>query len=176
MGAELVSIGLVSEDGVHRFYAERAPLPERPTDFVQHVVYPLLQGGSRSMSEMAMTTGLRFFLGADQDPLVIADYHHDLVLLRYVLAGFELPDEQANACGPIPNVQGQIISGGRLDRAVESLFSRSEILSRHRHHAMCDALVLRAGHAQATTFKRLSKDGLLRLQSAVFSACSKSER
>nr|WP_254894379.1 3'-5' exoribonuclease [Xanthomonas citri] len=55
MGSELVSIGLVSEDGVHRFYAERAPLPDRPTDFVQHVVYPLLQGGSCLMSEMAMT-------------------------------------------------------------------------------------------------------------------------
>ncbi|WP_328589319.1 hypothetical protein [Xanthomonas euroxanthea] len=128
------------------------------------------------MSEMAITTGLRFFLGADQGPLVLADYHHDLVLLRYVLAGFELPDEQASACGPIPQVQEQIISGGRLDQAVESLFARSTILRSHRHHAMCDALVLRAGHSQATTFKILSKDGLLRLQTAVVSACSKSKR
>ncbi|WP_242733500.1 hypothetical protein [Xanthomonas translucens] len=88
MGSELVSIGLVSEDGVHRFYAERAPLPATPTDFVRHVVYPLLQGG---LSSMAMTTGLRAFLGADQAPLVLADYAHDLVLLRYVLAGRRPP-------------------------------------------------------------------------------------
>lgn len=143
MGSELVSIGLVSEDGVHRFYAERAPLPDRPTDFVQHVVYPLLQGGSCLMSEMAMTTGLRAFLGTDQAPLVLADYTHDLVLLRYVLAGFDMPDSQAQACGPIPKVQGMLIDGGRLDRNVERLFESDPALAARRHHALNDAEVLR---------------------------------
>ncbi|WP_052235110.1 3'-5' exoribonuclease [Xanthomonas cerealis] len=140
MGSELVSIGLVSEDGVHRFYAERAPLPATPTDFVRHVVYPLLQGG---LSSMAMTTGLRAFLGADQAPLVLADYAHDLVLLRYVLAGFDMPDDLAQACGPIPQVQGLLIDGGQIDRKVEWLFKSRPVLRARRHHALNDAETLR---------------------------------
>lgn len=143
MGAELVSIGLVSEDGYHRFYAELSPLPAAPTDFVRHVVYPLLQGGQSSMSEMAMTTGLRAFLGADQAPLVLADYAHDLVLLRYVLAGFDMPDDRAQACGPIPQVQGLLIDGGQIDRKVEWLFESNPVLRARRHHALNDAETLR---------------------------------
>ncbi len=144
MGSELVSIGLVSEDGVHRFYAERAPLPPTPTDFVLHVVYPLLQGGASSMSEMAMTIGLRAFLGADQKPLVLADYAHDLVLLRYVLAGFDMADDLAQACGPIPRVHGLLIRDGQIHRKVEWLFESNPVLRSHRHHALNDAETLRA--------------------------------
>ncbi|MCU1706798.1 3'-5' exoribonuclease [Xanthomonas hortorum pv. pelargonii] len=143
VGSELVSIGLVSEDSHHRFYAERDPLPAMPTDFVRHVVYPLLQGRPASMSEMAMTTGLRAFLGADQTPLVLADYAHDLVLLRYVLDGFDMPDDQAQACGPNPQVQGLLIDGGQIDRKVEWLFENRPMLRARRHHALNDAEVLR---------------------------------
>ena len=143
LGSELVSIGLVSEDGVHRFYAERAPLPPTPTDFVLHVVYPLLQGGASSMSEMAMTTGLRAFLGADQEPLVLADYAHDLVLLRYVLAGFDMADDLAQACGPIPQVRGLLIDNGQIGRKVEWLFESRPVLRARRHNALNDAETLR---------------------------------
>lgn len=143
MGSELVSIGLVSEDGVHRFYAERAPLPPTPTDFVLHAVYPLLQGGPSSMSEMAMTTGLRAFLGSDQAPLVLADYAHDLVLLRYVLAGFDMAHDLAQACGPIPQVEGLLIDDGQIRRKVEWLFESDPVLRARRHHALNDAETLR---------------------------------
>ncbi|PPT73845.1 hypothetical protein XarjCFBP8253_20465 [Xanthomonas arboricola pv. juglandis] len=157
MGSELVSIGLVSEDGHHQFYAERDPLPEMPTDFVRHVVYPLLQGRPASMSEMAMTTGLRAFLSADQAPLVLADYAHDLVLLRYVLAGFDMPDDQAQACGPTPQVQGLLIDGGQIDRKVEWLFESRPMLRARRHHALNDAEVLRLAWelCSAEVLKRL---------------------
>lgn len=144
MGSDLVSIGLVSEDGVHCFYAERAPLPPTPTDFVLHVVYPLLQGGASSMSEMAMTTGLRAFLGADQESVVLADYAHDLVLLRYVLAGFDMADELAQACGPIPGVHGLLIRDGQIHRKVEWMFESNPVLRSRRHHALNDAETLRA--------------------------------
>ncbi|MFC3656473.1 hypothetical protein FZ025_20265 [Xanthomonas hyacinthi] len=80
-GSELVSIALISEDGAHRFYAERDPLPATPTDFVRHMIYPLLQGDPASMSEMAMTTGLHTFLGAATAPLVLADHQNDFRLL-----------------------------------------------------------------------------------------------
>jgi len=40
-GCDLVSLGLVSEDGHHRFYAEVSPLPQEPNDFVRRTASPL---------------------------------------------------------------------------------------------------------------------------------------
>ncbi|HHA2625199.1 TPA: hypothetical protein ACOEQH_000832 [Stenotrophomonas maltophilia] len=40
-----MSLALVSEDGQSRFYAEVSPPPKEPTDFVPHIVYPLLECG-----------------------------------------------------------------------------------------------------------------------------------
>ena len=71
IGSELVSLALVSEDGAYRFYAERDLLPTTPTDFVRHVVYPLLERGPAALSDQAMTTGLRAFLGASPEPVVL---------------------------------------------------------------------------------------------------------
>jgi len=102
IGSELVSLALITEDGIHRFYAERDPLPEVATDFVRSVVYPLLERGRWRMTDQAMTTGLRAFLGAIPEPMVVADYPNDLALLQYVIAGFDLSDDQAAACGPVP--------------------------------------------------------------------------
>jgi len=47
-GSELVSLALVNEDGDRHFHAERADLPESPTEFVCQSVYPLLQARVRS--------------------------------------------------------------------------------------------------------------------------------
>ena len=143
-GSELVSIALVSEDGFHRFYAERNPLPERATDFVKHVVYPLLQRGPAAMIDQAMTTGLRAFLGAAPEPIVLADYHNDFSLLRYVLEGFELSDEQAAACGLIPRpVKMRVLKEGMMGMLVEDYFAAHSAAAARRHHAMVDAEALR---------------------------------
>ena len=143
-GSELVSVALISEDGLHRFYAERKPLPEQPTEFVKHVVYPLLQGGPASMTDQAMTTGLRAFLGAAPEPIVLADYPIDFSLLRRVLEGFGLPDEQAAACGPIPSpVKMRMLKEGVMGMLVEDYFAAHSATSARRHHAMVDAEALR---------------------------------
>ncbi|AKC88044.1 3'-5' exoribonuclease [Pseudoxanthomonas suwonensis] len=144
LGSELVSIALVSEDGGHRFYAERDPLPATPTDFAQHVVYPLLERGRAAMTDQAMTTGLRTFLGADPEPVVLADYPNDFSLLRYVLEGFELPDEQAAACGPIPQpVMSRMLKEGAMGMLVEDYFAAHPEAAARRHHALVDAEALR---------------------------------
>lgn len=62
LARQLVSLALVSEDGLHEFYAEINPLPQSPTDFVRHVVYPLLDGGSQAMPSPDFTKALRHFL------------------------------------------------------------------------------------------------------------------
>lgn len=144
MGSELVSLALVSEDRVYRFYAERDPLPEKATDFVRSVVYPLLDRGKWCMSDQAMTTGLRAFLGAVTDPIVIADYPNDLALLRYVIAGFDLSDDQAAACGPVPQpVMTRMLKEGAIGMLIEDYFAGHPDAAARRHHAFIDAEALR---------------------------------
>ncbi|SDQ20143.1 protein of unknown function [Pseudoxanthomonas sp. CF385] len=143
-GSELVSLALVSEDGIHRFYAERDPLPDVATDFVRSVVYPLLERGQWCMPDQAMTTGLRAFLAAVADPIVVADYPNDLALLQYVVAGFDLPDDQAAACGPIPKpVITRMLKEGAMGMLIEDYFAGHPDAAARRHHALIDAEALR---------------------------------
>lgn len=143
-GSELVSLALISEDGIHRFYAERDPLPEVATDFVRSVVYPLLERGSYRMTDQAMTTGLRSFLSAVTEPIVVADYPNDLVLLQYVIAGFDLSDDQAAACGPIPQVvMTRMLKDGATGMLVENYFAGHPEAAARRHNALVDAEALR---------------------------------
>lgn len=71
LGAELVSLAVVSADGRESFYAERDPLPECPTDFVRSAVYPLLDRGSVALSDVEFTTELRQFLCGIEAPFVL---------------------------------------------------------------------------------------------------------
>lgn len=144
MGSELVSLALISEDGINKFYAERDPLPEVPTDFVRSVVYPLLERGRWCMSDQVMTTGLRAFLGSIEGPIVVADYPNDLALLQYVIAGFELSGDQAEACGPIPKpVMTRMLKEGAMGKLIEDYFAGHPEVAARRHHALVDAEALR---------------------------------
>lgn len=144
IGSQLVSLALITEDGIHRFYAERDPLPEVATDFVRSVVYPLLERGRWRMTDQAMTTGLRAFLGAIPEPMVVADFPNDLALLQYVIAGFDLSDDQAAACGLVPKpVMTRMLKEGATGMLVEDYFAGHPRAAARRHHALVDAEALR---------------------------------
>jgi hypothetical protein len=144
LASDLVSLALVSEDGQHVFYAERDPLPAQATDFVRHAVYPLLDRGAVAMSDATMAITLRTFLSGIQLPCVLADHPNDLHLLTYVLAGFDLPDEQAQACGPIPQpVLARTLDDGLTGMVLEDWFAAHPDQARRRHHALVDAHALR---------------------------------
>lgn len=143
-GAELVSLALVSEDGLHRFYAERDPLPAAATEFVRDVVYPLLDRGEAAMSDTAMTKALRTFLTSTPDPYILADYPNDLKLVAHVLAGFDLTDSEAQACGPIPRpVMTRMLKDGLTHMVLEDWFEAHPDEQRRRHNALVDASALR---------------------------------
>lgn len=144
LGSELVSLGLVSEDNAHRFYAELVPLPTSPTDFVRSVVYPLLQGGLHARGALSLTRDLRDFLGGFEDSEVIYDYHVDGSLLRYALDGFEQPDSLLATLPPLPAVRTRLISeSADVHRRIEQYFSDRPDAARRRHHALVDAEALR---------------------------------
>lgn len=143
-GAELVSLALVSDDGLHRFYAERDPLPVAATEFVRDVVYPLLDRGDAALPDAAMTTALRTFLDSTPDPYILADYPNDLKLVAHVLAGFDMTDREAQACGPIPQpVMTRMLKDGLTQMVLEDWFEAHPDERRRRHHAMVDACALR---------------------------------
>lgn len=151
LGADLVSLALVSADGSQRFYAERDPLPECPTDFVRVAVYPLLERGSAALSDAAFTTMLRRFLGGIERPFVLFDYPNDGALLRYALAGFELPDAEASSCEPIQSpVVTEMIRDGLMTRLLEAWFQSHPDAAARRHHAAVDAEALRQAWLAAT--------------------------
>lgn len=151
LGSELVSLALVSLDGERRFYAERNPLPAQPTDFVRAVVYPLLDRGAFALPDAEFTTRLRRFLCGIPAPCVLFDYPNDGALLRYALAGFDLPALDADACGPMPvQVTIQLIRERLVAMLLEDWFQAHPDAAARRHHAMVDAEALCQAWSAAT--------------------------
>lgn len=142
-GTQLVSLALVSENREHSFYAERDPLPAKPTPFAQTVVYPLLDRGRFAVRDAAFTTRLRAFLCSIPQPNVIYDHPNDAVLLRWALFGFNMVRRDADACGPVPHVAAVLDNSSPVSQAIEQWFAKH--LSAKRHHALVDANALRAG-------------------------------
>lgn len=144
---QLVSLALISEDGEKQFYAERDPLPDLATPFVQRHVYPLLDRGLAAMDTATFTKRLRAFLGSVDAPHVIYDFPDDLRLLRYAIQGFDLPRSIADSLGEAPEVEGTLTLGGDVMRFTEAWFA--EHSRAKRHHALVDAHALRAGWLKA---------------------------
>lgn len=153
LGSELVSIALVSEDGAQRFYAEVNPLPDKPTDFVRYVVYPLLEHGYWAMPHAELTHHLRAFIAPLPEPRVIYDQHNDGALFRYAIDGFEEAD--ADALGPYSDVAQELVSHDALTAQIERYFSERQAARGRRHHAMVDAEALRWAYSAAAERGRL---------------------
>ncbi|MBV6799642.1 3'-5' exoribonuclease [Xanthomonas euvesicatoria] len=151
MDSELISLGMITEDGVHRFYAEHDPIPAQLTEFARYRVLPHLQGKPYSMGQQAMTTGVRAFLSGMPDPCVVADYPGDFEFLRFVLAGFEMPDHQVESCGPMPaGLTMRLIKNGLVGFLIDDWFEAHPKLHERQHHALVDAQALRMAWLAAT--------------------------
>jgi hypothetical protein len=137
LASELVSIGLVSADGHHEFYAERDLLPSEPVPFVRVAVYPLLQRGETAVPDALLTRRLRMFLAMIPSPLIVYDSPHDRSLCQFVLDGMDEPEPE----GPVLlNIRWQHLD---LDAAREQWWRDHPEHRSRRHHAGVDALALR---------------------------------
>ncbi|RPE79717.1 3'-5' exoribonuclease [Vulcaniibacterium tengchongense] len=128
---ELVSLALVTQDGQHRFYAERTPLPKAPSNFVREV-------GPSALPDGAFFKELRVFLASLKDPLLIADSDLDFILLSHALRGFG----QQDLPSAVPYRYMLATFGDVLTRIEEYLENRPHAKVR-RHHAMVDTEALR---------------------------------
>lgn len=137
---ELVSLALVSQDGIHRLYLERDPLPGAPSSFVSEVVYPLLERGESAVSDPEFTRRLRSFLsGFGEPPLVLCDALMDATLMRHALVGFGREGDY----GPMPEFRSAVITFGDVLDNIETYFDANPVEKASRHHAGVDAEALR---------------------------------
>lgn len=135
---ELVSLGLVSADGQHRFYAERDPLPLGPSSFVREVVYPLLERGKCALQDEAFAVSLQTFVRQFEAPVVIADGALDFKFFAHVLNGFG-----RSGMPPPPDYRPMLMSYADVQVRVEEYFDRNSLARACRHHALVDAEALR---------------------------------
>ncbi len=137
---ELISIGLVSEDGHHIFYAERSDYRAVAcSEFVRQAVVPLLgKWPDRIFTREALSRDLYSWLASLHGRVILAcDSAHDRDLLLDALEG-ELPT----------NVLARPLSLASYHtdpvfNAAESKYFQDNGVT--RHHALHDALGLRAG-------------------------------
>ena len=139
--AELISLALVSEDGVNELYLERDPLPGRCSAFVRANVCPLLDRGSAAVPDGEFTRRLRAFLRGIPEPLIIADFPGDKFFCEIALTGFHLPRSALADSGSIPAIRWQVENDAELAARIERWFSMHSAAK--RHHALTDARALR---------------------------------
>lgn len=143
-GVELVSLGLISADGRHQFYAERDPLPCDPTAFVCETVYPLLERGRAAMRDAEFTMSLRSFLRSMPRPSIVYDYPNDGALLHTAIAGFRLlPIDLAKCEVPPADLQTMYVKDDLTAMILEDWFLANPQEAERRHHALVDARALR---------------------------------
>lgn len=139
---DLVSIGLVAEDG-REFYAERNDYRrEDCSDFVRAYVLPLLgRMENASCSAQELTTRLHsWFAAFDQQVTLVFDYAADWDLLADALqgdAGLPFPANLGEKWLLTPEVMGTEV----FQRALAAAYGAE----RPPHHALADAHALRSG-------------------------------
>lgn len=154
---DLISIGLVAEDG-HEFYAERNDYRrEDCNDFVVSGVLPLLQRVPNAQcSAEQLTFRLReWFESLGETVTLVFDYFADWELLADALLGdvYQLPPTNVGEKWLLPQ---EIVSDPIFQRALMVTYS-SDLPP---HHALADARALCAGYLawQAANLE-ISPDG-----------------
>jgi hypothetical protein len=140
---DLISIGLVAEDG-REFYAERTDYyTTRCNEFVRETVQPLLgrvPGAACSSSEL--TARVRHWFGQLVEPAtVIYDYEWDWRLLAVAMLGRPHSKPPGDFAKQL-NLDSHTITHPVFERAQNSTYNEDW----RPHHALADARALRAGY------------------------------
>lgn len=140
---DLISIGLVSDDG-REFYAERSDYCRSDcSGFVHAAVLPILgriDGAVCTRTEL--TLRLRSWFDSLPEPATLVfDYFSDLELLADALLGDDFDKLPANV-GEKLMLGSEIVGDPAYQRALDRTFTRDW----PRHHALVDARAMRAGY------------------------------
>jgi len=140
---DLISIGLVTEDG-REFYAERNDYHrEDCSSFVVAEVLPLLNRvpGAKCSSAHLSFRLREWFASLEKSVTVAFDYTSDWELLADALQGERLTDLPANLSEKL-FIDHEVLSDAKFREAYENSFEPNW----PRHHALADARALRNGY------------------------------
>ncbi len=145
--AELISLGAVSEDG-RRFYCELAPVDQaRCSEFVRNVVLPLLEGGAVACSRAEFAARLADWLRGFDNPVLLSDSEWDIYVLRHALTG-QL-DWRPGSVHIDSRVEATLLTLAPMDDQAYAVFegtvNKYYEIDPRQHHALVDALAIRAG-------------------------------
>ncbi len=139
LDARLISIGLVTENGQHEFYAELEDTYQTDdcSDFVHESVLPHLQGGNTRMSAQELTLKLANWLEEFEEPVQLAtdSLHWDWPWVQRI---FSEPNTWPINLAAKPLILGQ---NPELEFAIEVAFAGGL----RRHHSLDDAKANRLG-------------------------------
>jgi hypothetical protein len=142
-----ISIGLVAQSG-ESFYVELTDgwSLDDCSSFVRENVLPMLMGGKHACTTAEAKTRLyRWILSFGQRPLFVSDSHWDLDLMQAFLPALQSRMEM---------VQWNSPEGWKCFVQARELFF--ELPGSCKHHALHDALALKAGMDAAGLFSSLS--------------------
>lgn len=131
---DLISIGLVSEDGRHTFYAERSDYRrEALSDFVRQAVEPLLgKDPAAACTRDELCRRLIAWLSSLEGTILLAcDSQHDIDLLLDAVDGNLPPNVKAR-----PLQLANHRSAPLFNEAEYRFYAQEGV---HRHHALHDA-------------------------------------
>jgi len=145
----LISLGVVSEDGTKRFYAENAECQlELCSDFTKTTVLPLLEGGDVSITYAMLAHQLRTWIESfDGEVKMWSDAPlFDWPHVQHMFDHHGWPKNLVRK--PIALAFPSSIQTQRFKGAVEDIFHSNTRL--RRHHALDDAMVNRMAFKRAT--------------------------
>lgn len=100
---ELISLGAVTVDGQHEFYAEISPLPSGCSDFVVEHIVPQLNGPAYPKEEFAHRF-LEWLATLGTDIELCSDSHYDRDIVNALCGGYPIPIPNGVKCSwtPLP--------------------------------------------------------------------------
>lgn len=179
---KLISIGLISEDGTHEFYAELsdAYMPADCSAFVQEAVLPHLQGGDALVTMRELSVRFTQWLALFQEPVQLAtdSLAWDWMWIEeiyaeageYLLEGAHVLTDIKDSPSRLESISRPAYVDGKpfilsqspqFNLAVELAF-RDHVPRLRRHHALDDAKAnrlawLAANYAKANEPKRIER-------------------
>lgn len=151
---KLISIGLISENGTHEFYAELSDTYQ-PADcaaFVHEAVIPHLHGGDACMTMDELTLRLGNWIESFEQPVQLAtdSFSWDWPLIQEL---FYLPGTWPENLHGKPASLYDLVGAQNLEQSVELAF-RDHLPRLRRHHALDDAKANRLAYLAATESNR----------------------
>lgn len=146
---ELISLGIVSEDGQHQFYVEISDYDRgKESTFVQENIVPMLNPSKYGKSKVQAACSLAEWLEElpDQRIIFVADYLPDLQLLQDLLYDTEVKDKKLEAA-MIQNFLRDVLHerGVHMPGMIAKAYKKMSIVINNPergervHHALDDA-------------------------------------